>query len=62
MTFILLTIFSLIHKAQTLAVKFDRLISCVKDFLGDPVVKTPPTNAGGGEVQSLVGELRTHMP
>ena len=27
-----------------------------------PVVKTPPSNAGGTRVQSLVGELRSHMP
>ena len=47
--FILPMILSLIHKAQTFAVKFDWLISCVKDFPGDPVLKTPPPNAGLGE-------------
>ena len=32
------------------------------DFPIGPVVKTPPSNAGGARVQSLVGELRSHMP
>ena len=31
------------------------------DFRGGPVVKTSPSNAGG-EVRSLVGEPRSHMP
>ena len=31
------------------------------DFPGGPVVKTLPPNAGG-EVPSLFGELRAHMP
>ena len=34
----------------------------VRDFPGGPVVKNPPSNAGGMQVQSLVGELRSHMP
>lgn len=32
----------------------------LRGFAGGPVVKTLPPNAGGG-VQSLVGELRSHM-
>ena len=32
----------------------------LRGFTGGPVVKTLPSNAGGG-VQSLVGELRSHM-
>ena len=32
-----------------------------RDFLGGPVVKNPPSNAGDvGSI--LVGELRFHMP
>ena len=32
----------------------------MRNFLGDPVVKTPPSTAGM-EVLSLAGELRSHM-
>ena len=31
-----------------------------RDFPG-PVVNNPFSNAAGGQVQSLVGELRSHM-
>ena len=33
----------------------------LRDFLGSPVVKTSPSNAGV-RVRSLVGELRSHVP
>ena len=35
--------------------------TCCWDFPGGPVVKTPPSKAGGVG-RSLVGELRSHMP
>ena len=33
----------------------------VRDFFGGPVVKDPLSNAGDA-VQSLIRELRSHMP
>ena len=33
-----------------------------RDFPGGPVVKTLPSMEGGVQVESLVGELRSHMP
>ena len=33
-----------------------------RDFPGGPVVKTPCSQCWGSWVQSLVGELRSHMP
>ena len=39
----------------------DRLRKSLRDFPGGPVVKNPPYNAGD-PVQSLVRELRSHMP
>ena len=34
-----------------------------RDFSGSPVIKTLTSNAGEyGRVQSLVGELRSHIP
>ena len=38
------------------------LINSWRAFLGSPVVKTLPSNAGGLQVQSLVRELSSHMP
>ena len=37
---------------------------CIRDFPGGPVVTTPRFQCGGGraQVQSLVGELISHMP
>ena len=33
----------------------------LRDFLGGPVVKNLPCNAGDAGLRSLVGELRSHM-
>ena len=32
-----------------------------REFPGGPVVKTPRSQCSGAQVQSLVGELRSHM-
>ena len=41
---------------------------CFRNFIGDPMVRTSPSNAGEwgggrqGQIQSVVGDLRDHMP
>ena len=50
-----------VYEVQEQAKLICRVKSQERDFPGGPVVKTWPSNAGA-RVQSLVGELRSHMP